>query len=132
MQNGKWSVALSSNADLSASAGLCVTSAGTIATDPTLDTTVGPLEQNAATTANGELVFATLGGTTTCIVGIGGLAPYVNVMVAAGGTVITHVTAGGNHALGRFAPELIDGALPPNAVAGDEVTVHIYAAQPIW
>jgi hypothetical protein len=131
MQNGKWSVALRASVDLSNSAGLCVTDAGAIATNPVLHTTIGPLEQNAATVAVGELVFATLGGTTTCIAG-GVIAPYANVMVTALGEVITHVPAGGNHALGRFAPELIDGVLPPNAAQGDEITVHIYAAQPIW
>ena len=131
MQNGKWSVALRASVDLSASAGLCVTDVGAIAINPQLATTIGPLEQNAATVAVGELVFATLGGTTTCIAGAA-IAPYANVMVNGAGQVIAHVGAAGNHALGRFAPELIDGVFPPNAAAGDEITVHIYAAQPIF
>tara|TARA_Y100000310_G_C20565848_1_gene755438 strand:- start:654 stop:1049 length:396 start_codon:yes stop_codon:yes gene_type:complete len=131
MQNGTRSVGLPAGVDLSNSAGLCIDDAGLIAVNPALHNIVGPVEQNAATVAVGELVYATIAGTSTCIAGAV-IAPYARVMVTALGRVIPHVPGGANHVMGRFVPELIDGALPPNAAAGDEITVLIYAAQPIW
>jgi len=127
MQNGKYSIGAIAGADLSASRNLVLTTSGGLQGDPTATDTLGALEGNAATANLGEKIFVTLAGTATCIAG-DNLTPFAHVMVDAAnaGRVIDHVATAGFVAIGKFVPELRDGALV-GGIIGEEVTVHLYS-----
>lgn len=132
MQNGKYSIQIPTGADLSAAANLILTIGGAVQASATATNSIGACEADAATATigGGETVYATYAGTATCIAGAA-LTNFGLIMVdpVTPGQVIDHASGAANVAIGRYIPELINGAVPPNAVAGQEVTCYLFASK---
>ena len=134
MENGSYTIQTLTNGvnDLSQSAGLLLDTGSAPAALATQTNILGALEANAEGAAGGLRINVTFKGTSTCIAGAA-LTPLADVMVDAAnpGQVIDHVAGAANVAVGKYLPELRQGAFVA-AAAGDEVTVHLYATATIY
>ena len=134
MENGSYTIQTVTNGvtDLSAAKNLLINTSGALVAAATDLDVLGSLEANAESAAGGLRINLTYAGTATCIASAA-INPYLDVMVDAAnvGMVIPHVAAGSNVAVGKYLPELVDGQANA-AAAGDEITVHLYAAISIY
>jgi len=129
MPSGTYSIQILTGANLSASRNLIITDAGIVQAVANATDSIGALEANASTALANEAVFVTFEGTATCVAGGAAVTPFALVMVdAANPGAVIDATAG-NVAIGRYIPELIDGALPPATVLGQEITCYIFGSK---